>query len=208
MFAFSLARLREFFRWKRVVSIVLLIAVSCSIVGIPVVAPTAPKDGRFPCEHCACGCATAEYCWDKCCCHSDVEKLQWAAKNDVAPPRFLVERVAAQQRTTADQLAQSATPKKSCCCSGDRSVCSTGAAQPAEKSDATGDEGSVALRVVRLEDAAKCRGVEMFWSVLSSVVVAWPKPLLESFDPPLLFTLCIQNDRAISVVSCPDPPAP
>ncbi|WP_145097358.1 hypothetical protein [Rosistilla carotiformis] len=189
---------------------ILLIAVSCNIVGIPVFAPSAPKQGRFPCEHCSCGCATADYCWDKCCCHSDVEKLAWAAKNDVSPPQFLLERVAQQFRTATNTnplVAEATSAPKSCCCSNKASLCSTVEPQSDLESTATSAE-EPQLRVVRLEDAAKCRGVEMFWSVLSSVVVSWPTPVLKRFDPPLLYTLRLVDDRAISVFSCPDPPAP
>lgn len=41
---------------------------------------------RFPCESCACGCASAHECWTACCCHSEQERLVWAILNDVEPP--------------------------------------------------------------------------------------------------------------------------
>lgn len=45
---------------------------------------------RFPCEGCLCGCATAEQCWEDCCCHSLEERLVWAKTNGVTPPaKFL-----------------------------------------------------------------------------------------------------------------------
>ncbi|WP_146596733.1 hypothetical protein [Novipirellula galeiformis] len=62
--------------------------------------------------------------------------------------------------------------------------------------------------MVHFEDAAKCRGIDMFWSLLASVVVDWETTTIQPFAPPLLYYLCIDNDRAISVFSAPDPPVP
>ncbi len=45
----------------------------------------APRE-RYPCESCACGCASAHECWTACCCHSPAERLAWAIRNSVTPP--------------------------------------------------------------------------------------------------------------------------
>lgn len=70
------------------------------MLGVPL-PDFAPKfvDERFPCEKCACGCRSAAHCWDKCCCFTDQEKLDWAKKNQVQPPQFLVARVAESKKT-------------------------------------------------------------------------------------------------------------
>ncbi len=45
---------------------------------------------RFPCETCPCGCATADYCWKKCCCHSLAARLAWARREGVRPPQHAI----------------------------------------------------------------------------------------------------------------------
>jgi len=41
---------------------------------------------RFPCENCACGCASAHECWTACCCHTTPQRLAWAIREGVMPP--------------------------------------------------------------------------------------------------------------------------
>ncbi|WP_146389721.1 hypothetical protein [Allorhodopirellula solitaria] len=209
---------------RQPISILLLAVVACSIVGLPLTAPTAAKHGRFPCEDCPCGCSTAAFCWDKCCCHSDAEKLEWAAENDVTPPAFLVARAsAAEKRTVASGRESSQPTMTACgCCSGPKAAadqapeaascelpaeCELPAtcglpAEPASASSATG------IRIVRLEDAAKCRGITWLWSLFAEVVVARSDVLITAPQPRLLFCLAIENDRALGRASCPDPPVP
>ena len=45
---------------------------------------------RFPCETCPCGCATADHCWKKCCCHSLAARLAWARREGVRPPQYAI----------------------------------------------------------------------------------------------------------------------
>ena len=62
----------------------LVLAVS---LGIPLPQPVAKDTSRpFPCMHHACGCMTAESCWQGCCCMSDAQKLAWADEHGVTPP--------------------------------------------------------------------------------------------------------------------------
>ena len=68
---------------------------------------------RFPCEACTCSCTDPQHCWDKCCCHTDEEKLDWARGNGVVPPDFLVARVAAKR-----ELADAGKKSTGKCCSG------------------------------------------------------------------------------------------
>lgn len=128
-------RSRRSRRLHCVVSWLLLAAIGGGVLGIPVFPVVASKDSeRFPCEASRCGCATAGQCWDRCCCHSDEEKLAWAAANRVTPPAFLVQRVvaaagatqaaaaAATSQPVASQLVASnaigMTPPSSCCDTG------------------------------------------------------------------------------------------
>lgn len=77
---------------------VLVALMTLAITGLPL--PAIKKTGHsepFPCQDCPCGCLTAAQCWDKCCCHSDTEKLAWANTHQGTPPAFLVVRVALVQ---------------------------------------------------------------------------------------------------------------
>lgn len=219
---------------RRSISTLLLAVVTCSIVGVPFLAPGPEKVGRFPCEDGVCGCATAEACWDKCCCHSDVEKLAWAAAHHVSPPEFLVARVSAAQRqwSLARQMVELPVTKRCCCQSASTAAaCPTGVVgRPdahAEIANFAGSKCEIAsadglpkvtkhtvvkraagLRIVSLEDAAKCRGITWLWSLFSEVVV--DKSVLPGVaaEPRLLFCLAVENDRVIDRAYCPDPPVP
>ncbi len=58
---------------------------------------------RFPCENCACGCASAHECWTACCCHSTPERLAWAIREGVEPPES-VEFTDAEWMAAANHL--------------------------------------------------------------------------------------------------------
>ncbi|WP_047813058.1 hypothetical protein [Rhodopirellula islandica] len=221
---------------RRGVSLTLLLVLGCGMIGLPLTAPQPEKVGRFPCESCPCGCSSADYCWDKCCCHSDLEKLQWAAENNVTPPAFLVARVDLTLGEIADRTspeAPSTCVAGSCCgpdspgpppgfaammrqrsltCqtatgqSADTSTCSQAKTGKASCCDDASDDKPV--RWVRLQDAAKCHGIEMVWSLFSSVVVDFQAFQWNVSPPPLLFRLSLQDDQSDAMSLCPEPPVP
>lgn len=191
----------------------LLAVVTCSVIGVPFLAPGPEKVGRFPCENGTCGCASAEACWDKCCCHSDVEKLAWAATHHVSPPAFLVARVSATelQLSLAKQAVESPATKHCCCRSanattGAAAACSSAVLPTTAEAESAGNVSG--LRFFNLEDAAKCRGITWLWSLLAEVVVAETDVLAAAAEPRLLFCLAIENERVIDRAYCPDPPVP
>lgn len=173
---------------------------------------------RFPCEGCLCGCSSAEYCWDRCCCHSDQEKLQWAKRNAVTPPEFLVRRVAG-----ASELLASTSIKRSCChgC-GDPAppsesrrtvrsceIGSTSCDSGETCDDQDGDACSVSddSKLVLMWKAAECRGLKYFWSMLAAVCASPSTPPFRS-DSPHVGWIVILDERAFSRAMCPDPPVP
>ncbi|TWU19959.1 hypothetical protein [Allorhodopirellula heiligendammensis] len=181
------------------------------MIGLPFLAPSPEKMGRFPCENCSCGCATADFCWDKCCCHSDIEKLQWAADHNVTPPAFLVARVSSTHgRESLAKLNAKTTDASCCCCRGPNADSCTIAVvtdhTSAESSSPTQTGPSV--RLVSLEDAAKCRGISWLWSIFSEVIVAPADRPISDPEPRLLFCLVIANEHASSGGCRPDPPIP
>ncbi|TWU17502.1 hypothetical protein Pla52o_50580 [Novipirellula galeiformis] len=63
-------------------------------------------------------------------------------------------------------------------------------------------------RLVRLEDAAGCHGIDWLWSIFSSAVTQTRPPMLASCTPPLLFRFVPCNQQAVSISLCPEPPVP
>ncbi len=189
------------------------------IVGLPLTKTAPVKEGRFPCEHCPCGCSSAEFCWDKCCCHTDAEKLHWATENGVTPPEFLVARVAASAPATTLVSIATSKPASGCqYCSGQENAnaqrCEADAKPAPAKESLAGQcesscetEQSVA-RLVLLESAAKCRGIELVWTLLSSVVIDTRPLALGKPESPFLFLLPITNEWAESASASVDPPVP
>lgn len=187
------------------------------IVGIPLTNTAPVKEGRFPCERCPCGCSSAEFCWDQCCCHSDIEKLRWAAENGVTPPDFLVAR--ASRTTTAVTIAASkpASGCQSCCGhkNTDSEQCEADAKTALSKNSTAGTIDSSSeprqgfiTRIVLLERAAKCCGIELVWTLLSSAVVDTRQLAMTKPDAPFRFLWPIANEWAESASLSVDPPVP
>jgi hypothetical protein len=48
----------------------------------------------FPCMFSRCSCETAADCWRSCCCHSVAERIAWARKRNIEPPREVLAKAA------------------------------------------------------------------------------------------------------------------
>ncbi|WP_168567067.1 hypothetical protein [Crateriforma spongiae] len=132
-----------------------------------------PTDERYPCEDCPCGCASAEFCWDQCCCHTDEEKLDWADRNGVTPPAFLVQRVGRASPRLAVQRSTARQSENACCCCQNAGPVAAPAVTPQSDSDKPvgGTTESCSPQVVLMWKAAKCRGLAAFWSMLAVAFV-------------------------------------
>lgn len=77
---------------QRIVSSAVLVAFVITAAGIPLPVSSGSRqsDERYPCESCACGCNSAEYCWRSCCCHTLEERITWAERHHLRPPRFAI----------------------------------------------------------------------------------------------------------------------
>jgi hypothetical protein len=67
----------------------------------------------FPCSDKPCGCATAEQCFSKCCCHTPAETLAWARARGIDPAM-----IATLQRRVAEPPEKPAG--ESCCSAKNR----------------------------------------------------------------------------------------
>ncbi len=193
-------------RLHHYVSILLLAVMIAGLTGLPLIKPSPTVEGRYPCENCPCGCSSAEFCWDKCCCHSDEEKLQWAFENNVIPPAFLVARVS---QATTNVVCNTENATKACCCcskSAKPSICEIQAA-PSSAEQAP-QESSTAVRMVLLADAAKCHGVQWLWSIFTAATVEQPRHSSLRIDPPFLYSFTIGDIDGVSRCDSPEPPVP
>lgn len=80
----------------------------------------------FPCQSKGCGCKNATQCWESCCCHSDSEKLAWARKNGVSPPKWFSPKVIAAKNPVASPPSTGG-----CCCCDKKAAPATSSAADA-----------------------------------------------------------------------------
>ena len=123
---------------------------------------------RFPCEHCGCGCRTAEQCWRHCCCYTNQEKIAWARDHGVAVPEYVL---------AAAEREQAVASKPKCPHCADRIGPSGGACS---RTHAANDHGKTENQTprtpgLRWVDVARCHGVNSYFEVAGP---GWPA------DPP------------------------
>jgi len=199
---------------RRPVALLLAATLTVAATGLPI--PTIKSDigQRYPCENSTCGCRTAEQCWKSCCCHTDEEKLAWARRNGVQPPKEFMARMQAKQRAVASlHDPEESTPPgcshcqarkaKSCCEAQAATCCETASTRSCcEAKDNLRKEtrsSAVSMIPVSMIQALKCRGAAGSW--LAGIVLYPPvSPVVVSFDR----TLCgqtIEDEHFCPVVS-------
>ena len=175
-------RHRDSVSWQRRLSVgVALLAYLIAAVGVPLPAYVRKQSSTpFPCQHHACGCATAEQCWQDCCCYSPEQKLAWAHENHVQPPESLVAQVASI-RATASHCA--AKPSGQCCAHRNATAVvhehdehDQVSCEHASCHEQDGSTGEMTLVIGSL--ARTCRGLASSWCTCGAVLpqasdVAW-----------------------------------
>ena len=178
----------------RITAATLLAALAAGTLGIAVpVLVERVSDELFPCMNCSCACPSAEVCWRDCCCYTHQEKLDWAEKNGVVPPEFVVE-AAREERELAElpPCCQKRLAKASCC-SKKKSCC---AKQPASTT-----------RTILLIGALRCRGLSSHWTLLPPCVVP-PLSQLDQEPNPLSERIVVSDTIYSGIASSPDVPPP
>lgn len=175
------------------------------IIPIRVTLPVKLTDVPFPCQHHACGCASAAQCWKSCCCFTKEQKLAWAAANKVEVPEYLQE-----SETQLAQQKSSDPPKKRSCCSGSghHQACSlkttevkkTCCSSPQRK--AKEKKGS---DVVSITDLLGCRGLQLLWVVSPPTLPDLPE--LPELTLSRSFETCGWSDD-VMVAADRSPPIP
>lgn len=221
-------------RRQRLISWTLLSAIVLLVLGIPLPSSPVSKSTSepFPCQHCACSCQSAARCWDKCCCHTDSEKLAWAARNGVQPPAFLVARVsratslvtfeddASAPHNSADvvKVATAQRPReRSSCCDKAKHASPSDDVKLTEARDdnksgarqvASDSKSPASTKSVLLWDAVrKCKGIELAVKLISNSLVARGEQKLAP-EPLLLFVSPLFNERLLSGFRLVEPPVP
>jgi hypothetical protein len=166
---------RAFDCWqRRLVVAVALAGYLVAAVGVPLPAyVNKQQDMPFPCQHHACGCATARQCWQSCCCYTPRQKLAWAIANHVHPPASLVAEVAATDVHDATHGAVSTTEAPAHCCAQRKESSTTAAHLHDEGGSATcheHDAHSMGVTLVIGALARQCRGMAELWSASGAAV--------------------------------------
>jgi len=164
--------------WQRRLTVAAaLLAYLVSAVGVPMpIYVKRDSSTPFPCQHHACGCATAAQCWEDCCCYSPEQKLAWAHNNHVQPPERLVAQVAAIH---ASPSQHSAKPTGQCCahrkvatesvaCEHDHAGCDH--SHGGHPSCQGGDESTGEVTLVIASLARGCRGLATSWCTSGAVM--------------------------------------
>jgi hypothetical protein len=174
-------------------ALLVLVGICASALPIPlgrIVRQANDSSQPFPCQHCACGCKSAEQCWTSCCCYTPAQKAKWAKENGVTPPAYAALE---DERSLADDRTPGAEPcTKSCCskkgtdkqppkskqlvtcsnCSSTSKACEK-CSQP-DASDAEDDPESEAVIVLSIM-AYKCSGQATVFSLLPWAIIE-PQP--------------------------------
>jgi hypothetical protein len=196
--------------------------------GTPAARQLAAKDRSqpFPCMDKPCGCATAEQCFTKCCCHTPAETLAWARSHRLAPQILTalerragsVPRVAVAGSCCAAQASRPAA-RPSCCQTGEGSA-DTAAAEvcsdyqslaadvvPAPVESRGEDRPTSRPRVVVLRAMLACGGVLSGW--LATGVALPPPPIMTCERLLHPCGIVVSPDLpATGVRSAPDAPPP
>ena len=183
---------RQIFR--KAASLLALAGILMSSLGI-VVLPDKRRDSSeaFPCEGGHCGCSSAAQCWQSCCCTSVAERIAWATANDVTPPSFLVELLAAAKDRRV--VNRSAT-----CCS--RSDLQIGHAESCELDR----DRELPARAVLLSDLSRCRGLSKYMAIFGAAICE-PLPGALAFDfAPVLWLHTLDESFESPLPSPPTPP--
>ena len=149
----------------------------------------------FPCQAKGCGCRNADQCWENCCCHTDREKLAWAAKHGVEPPSWFMERMQSSDLDNCDSKSKSVTG--GCCC-----CCKKKSTHPPITSKKTRKQ----LLIVKQQ--MNCSGISKTDNFQRWEIQLYPGEPILALVPPNIASLCAKHDMRLSVVTATMDPRP
>lgn len=156
-----------------------------------IAAPLPVPLGSFPCAGHACGCLTAEQCWDHCCCYSVAERVAWAEQQHVSAPVNL--------RTLA------AGEQKSCCAARHHDDVAPGPRSTFDQQTKDVPESPTCCTSI---SPARCHGI--FHTLNGGVIAPTPAREPESIatvtPPSTRVDLRCQSPTSLSLPPAPPPP--
>jgi hypothetical protein len=214
------------FSAHRLCALITLSAYLVVAIGLPLPALARKQSGQpFPCQHHLCGCASAEQCWEHCCCFTPEEKLTWAEANGIQPPAY-AQRPAAEGWSSprlrdqepgclADASAPCASqsaPRKSACVHCRLADNENGRQNQRKCCRSSTDEGTTttsqekkAYRWTPGVAGLHCRGLSTTWVYAGAV----PPPHPETHGKPFLpFVARITYLQVSCNPNAPVPPDP
>jgi len=177
----------------------------------------------YPCQDRACGCQSADECWQSCCCFNDDEKIAWANANGIQPPEWFRARESARESNDGNLQAQ-VESKTACLCKTTPSqekekkvlLCCGGTPVTSSANNSCGCSSAVASgkktavkstskTLLSMEQYRSCRGLAAMFAHLPPAIV----PLAKTSDSELAVgPLAIRLPRLSSLSSCPPTPPP
>jgi len=167
-------------------------------ISLPCPAADAGSAERYPCEHCGCGCRSAEQCWLHCGCFTIQQKIAWARRNGVAVPEFIM---AAAKR-------EAAAPRKTSCgaCCHRRGVPQAGGASHdvcARNDDEQAKDENRSSRRVSWLRALRCHGLTQQWLAAGA---SWPGDRYAELCLVLLPRGRVESQPFLRYLFSPSPP--
>jgi hypothetical protein len=160
--------------------------------GLPVPSTTGGKDQRhaFICQDHACGCVSAEQCWNACCCFSLDERIAWAAQHN-APPPAGIEPILASSRAAQ-------------CC--DSSVGAQHCGPPSQQERHAPRAGS-GVKLSFGFNVLRCRGLSTEWITIGAVEAPPPR-VAWSPDATVIERIASHSDWLLRATLTPPVPPP
>jgi hypothetical protein len=201
-------------RQQRLIAGVAICAYLLTTIGFPLPAYVNKGGMPFPCQNHACGCATADQCWDHCCCFSTTEKLAWAREhNIVSPERLVADAEVIEAHAGHSSAKPSACGAAKSCCTEHHGSATTSAGRHAHEPHEYAncgkdhdDNASLGVTFVVGIKARQCRGLTDFWCH-SGAVVSPPSVVRWQFPWNVVERLAEPETRlSAGILSPPVPP--
>ncbi len=187
-------------RRRRLFAALALVAYVASVVGFPLPLPAVSQDTStpYPCQDHACGCLSAEQCWESCCCFSPAERLAWAREHGVRIPAAALARL-----VDAARDEQQAT--KTCCHRSDACSHDCHDAKSGRSSAKPTKNARHGVRWLSGLQAQKCQGLTTLWLVSGANLPVEIRSLWE-FDWTAVDHLVVADDELLARHSRASPP--
>jgi hypothetical protein len=162
----------------------------------------------YPCMDHACGCMSAQQCWESCCCFTNSEKVAWAEAQGVAIPDYVREAARAE---VAEEIRKPA-PKKSCCEEGAADCCCSSQSSKSCCDEEPHPTKSIAkkksLGWLVILNTLQCRAPRPLGAFSSqpSVPITLESPA--TLEQPFTGLISSHSDTYLSVSSLPSVPPP